>query len=315
MKKIIFLFLLYSLLLEGSGYSKELILRLQWVPQTQFAGYYMAEKKGYYKEEGLNIIIKPTIPGLSHLRELVAGSSDFVTAWLLSGIQLKANGDKIVLISQYFQKPALMLITLKSSGIDSVKKFRNKTMGVWEGEFQVLPMSLIRNYRIRRIKVIPQGFSMKPFVEGKLDIASAMRYNEYYQVLEMGLTKKDIYEFDYAKLGIKVPEDGVYVKESFFNENKDVCRKFLRATKRGWQYAFKNKDETVRYVSDIANSTEFKTTTDKQLWMLNTVENMMEGVNTRLKKEDFDTSVNLLINLKIISSKPSYESFYKDTVN
>ncbi len=134
----------------GPVNSKELILRLQWVPQTQFAGYYMAEKQGYYKEEELNIKINPTVPGISHLRELVAGNRDFVTAWLLSGIQLKANGNKIVLISQYFQKPVLMLLTLKSSGIDSVKKIRNKTMGVWEGEFQVVHQRDLTMVRAKR---------------------------------------------------------------------------------------------------------------------------------------------------------------------
>ncbi len=315
MKKTTFLYSICFLLVTvNSSFSKDLILRLQWVPQAQFAGYYMAEKKGYYKDEGLSIIIKPTVPGISHLRELVAGSSDFVTAWLLSGIQLKANGDKIVLISQYFQKPALMLLTLKSSNIDSVKKFKNKTMGVWEGEFQVLPMSLIRKFRIRNIKVTPQGFSMKPFVEGKLEIASAMRYNEYYQILEMGLTKNDIYEFDYGKLGIKVPEDGLYVKESFYQENKDECRKFLNATRKGWEYAFKNKKETVRYISDIANLTEFKTTIDKQMWMLNTVEAMMVKDTIRLKKKDFETASDLLYELKIISVKPSYETFFMDVL-
>lgn len=290
-------------------------IRLQWLPQTQFAGYYMAAEKGFYKEAGLDVDIKSIDPDVGSLRDLLYKGGDFETAWLSSGIIMKANSSKHpVLIAQFFQKPAFMLVAKKSSGIKTVRDFSGHSLGVWDGVFSVIPRVLIKKHNIPGIKIIPQGFTMESFLNGKIDIASAMRYNEYYQLMETGLKEDDLTVFDFAQLGISLPEDGLYVREDFLKANSEICKKVVAATLKGWRYAFENKEETVRYITDIANRTPFKTTPQKQGWMLYVVEKLMEPENISLKKEDFEGAADMLKSLKMIREKPSYESFYRNVM-
>ena len=119
--------------------------RPQWVPQTQFAGYYMAHKQGLYKDLGIDVEIKDGGPGLVGIQEVIAGETDFATGWLISAVQFRAKGQKLVLIGQMFQKSALLLVAKKAKGIETVKDFSGKTMGVWPADFQIPPRPLSAN--------------------------------------------------------------------------------------------------------------------------------------------------------------------------
>lgn len=284
-------------------------LRLQWTPQTQFAGYYMAAEKGFYKDMGLDIKIEPGGPGIFSIQEIADKKTDFATSWLVSAIRMRANGVKLIHIGQIFQKSALMLIAKKSRGIDSIQKFPGHTLGVWPGDFQLLPKALLRKNRIRDVKVINQDFSMEPFIKGEIDIASAMRYNEYHQVLESGIKPDELIIFDYAQLGMNLPEDGIYVHEEFFKQNTEICKNFVQASFKGWKYAFEHKDETVRFITDIANKTPFKTTEKKQLIMLDEVEKLIEINNSTLKEKDFQTAHEILQTSRIIKKEVTFKEF------
>jgi len=288
-------------------------IRLQWVPQTQFAGYYMAAEKGFYKKAGVDVDIKPVDPKSKGLTGLLLKKNDFETAWLASGIIMRANyPKKLVLIAQFFQKPALMLVTKKSSGIQSVRDFRGHTLGVWDGVFSILPRALIKKHTVHGVKIVSQGFTVGPFIKGSIDIASAMRYNEYEQILKAGIKKDELTVFDFSKLGMNLPEDGLYVREKFVEKHPIVCRKVVKATLQGWQYAFEHKDETVAHITKIANQTEFKTTTEKQRWMLDVVEDLIDLNGTALKEADFDSAVNMLKSLKMIRKIPEYKVFFQN---
>lgn len=288
-------------------------IRLQWLPQTQFAGYYMAAEKGFYKEAGADIEVKPADPQIKGFHDILFRKGDFETGWLASGIIMRANvpHKKLVLIAQYFQRPALMLVAKKSSGIEDVRDFRGKTLGVWDGVFSVVPRALVKKHNIHGVKIVSQGFTVEPFLTGKIDIASAMRYNEYKQILD-GLKNDPLIIFDFAELGINLPEDGLYVREDFLDENPAVCRKVVEATLKGWQYAFSHKDETVALITEIANKTEYKTTPETQRWMLDVVEELIDMNQISLKKEDFERAADMLKSLKMIRTVPSYEEFYRN---
>ncbi|MDM8536287.1 ABC transporter substrate-binding protein [Desulfobacterales bacterium HSG17] len=285
------------------------VLRLQWTPQAQFAGYYMAAEQGFYKDLGLDIIIEAGGPGIFGLRELVDKKMDFATSWLVSAVRIKANGVNLVHIGQVFQKSALMLIAKKSSKIDSIQKFSGHSLGVWPGDFQLLPKALLRKNRIKNVKVINQDFSMEPFIKGEIDIASAMRYNEYHQVLESGIKPDELIVFDYAQLEMNLPEDGIYVHEDFFKQNKEVCKKFVQASFKGWKYAFEHKDETVKFITDMANKTPFKSTEKKQRIMLDEVEKLIDLNDSKLKEKDFQTANEILKTSRIIKKDVSYKEF------
>ncbi|MBF0225791.1 MAG: ABC transporter substrate-binding protein [Desulfobacterales bacterium] len=304
--KLIFIgiFIIFISTISANAYT----FRPQWVPQCQFAGYYMAAQKGFYKNHGIDIEIKNGGPGIVGIQEVDAKVSDFTTAWLLAGIRMKENGSKIVLIGQFFQRPALLLIAKKSSGIDSPEKFSGHTLGVWPADFQLPPKALIRKYKVRNVKIIDQAFDMMPFIKGEIDIASAMRYNEYHQVLESGIKPEELAVFDYSKLGLNIPEDGIYVNEDFYKNNPSACKAFIDASVEGWKYCFEHKDEAVKLMTELANKTDFKTTEQKQRVMLDEVEKLIDLNDTVLKKEDFDTAVEILKSARIIQKEISLES-------
>jgi NitT/TauT family transport system substrate-binding protein len=283
--------------------------RPQWVPQAQFAGYYMAAEKGFYEKAGIDVEIKPGGPGKNSLREAASGEIDFASGWLISAMRLHAGGKELVCIAQVLQRPALLLVAKKSSGIDSVEDFSGHSLGVWPGDFQVPPKALLRKYRIRDVKIVNQGFTMDAFISGELDIASAMKYNEYNQILAAGVEEKDLVVFNYSDLGMHLPEDGIYVNQDFYSSHPEACRKFVRASMEGWQYAFDNKDETVRLITGIANKTEFKTTEEKQMAMLEEIEQLIDVGDTRLKPEHLETANSVLKSTRIIRSDIDGASF------
>ncbi|MCP4107214.1 MAG: ABC transporter substrate-binding protein [Desulfobacteraceae bacterium] len=293
-------------------------LRLQWIPQTQFAGYYMAAEKGFYKEAGVDVVIMPVNPKIKCLHDVMYKKGDFETAWLASGITMRSNSPKkIVLIAQFFQKPALMLVARKSSKINEIRDFSGRRLGVWSGVFSVLPRALLiknRDRGVHSVKMIPQGFTIKPFLNGEIDVASAMRYNEYKQILDAGISEKDLKIFDFSELGMNLPEDGLYVRENFLKNNPEICRKVVAATVKGWKYAFAHKNETVSLITEIAGKNDHKTTKNKQRWMLDVVESLIDPNNTALKKDDFERAADMLRTLKMIRKIPSYEKFFKNVM-
>jgi len=300
----------FCLVAAASG-SYAYTLRPPWVPQTQFAGYYLAAEKGFYKKAGIDIEIRDGGPNTMGLREISNRDTDFAIAWLIPATRLRSQGEKLVHAGQFFQRNSLLLLVRKSSGIDSVEKFAGHTLGVWPGDFQVPPRALLRKYGIADVKIIQQDFTMEPFFKGEVEIASAMRYNEYHQVLAGGIKAEELTVFSYSDLGMNLPEDGVYVHEDFYRKNPEVCQKFVQASMEGWKYALAHKDETVQLMTKLANATPFKTTPEIQRIMLDEVEPLLDfgPAGTALKKEDFQTAVEVLRSTGIIKTEPDYDTF------
>ncbi len=317
MKKInIVLMAMTMILCSVSASEAKYRIRLQWLPQTQFAGYYMAAEKGFYQADGVDVEIRPVDPNLRAFHDILYRKGHFETGWLASGIIMaKASTKKeIVLIAQFFQKSAFMLVTKRSSGIRTVSDFRGRTIGVWDGVLSTIPRALIKKHKIHGVKLLPQGFTMDAFLNGEIEIASAMRYNEYNQILESGIKEEELLTFNFSELGMNLPEDGLYVRRDFLEKSPEVCKKVVSATLRGWQYAFEHKEETIRHITAIANQTEHKTTEDKQAWMLYVVEKLMDLDSTLLKKEDFENTVGMLKSLKMIREVHAYKEFYRNVL-
>lgn len=307
MKKICTFFVVCSLFFVSTSFA--LTLRPQWAPQCQFAGYYMAVEKGFYKEAGIDLTIKDGGPGITGLQEVNERKTDFATSWLISALRMRAKGQKIVLIGQFFQKPALMLLAHKSANIHSPEQFQGHTLGVWPGDFQIPPKALIRKLHLKDVNITNQPFDVTPFINGEIDIASAMRYNEYHQVLDAGIPAEELTIFNFSDFGMNLPEDGIYVHEDFLASHPEKCRKMIQASIKGWQYAFAHKEETIALITSLANKTSFKTSASKQKSMLEEIEKLMDLNNTSLSQEDFQTAVNELQRTKMIRKGIQFKSF------
>jgi len=120
--------------LASSALAQEKVtVQLKWVPQAQFAGYYMAAAKGYYKAEGLDVTIKPGGPDVSPVQVLAGNQADVVVNWMPDALAAREAGVPLVNIAQVFNQSGLMLTCKKSSGVTSPKDLKGKTLGVWYG--------------------------------------------------------------------------------------------------------------------------------------------------------------------------------------
>ncbi len=234
----------------GTAPATAATLQLQWTTQAQFAGYYVALDKGWYRDEGIDLTIVPGGPDKSAVDLVSSGKSDFGTAILADLAVAVLNKKPVIGISQIQQKNGLLLVTKASSGIRGPKDFAGKSIGLWLGSFEAQFNGMMAQQQIpaEAYTVVGQGFSMDDFLNGKLDVASAMIYNEYYMVLESGVKPQDLTVIDYADYGLDFPGDALFTSMAFAGQKPDLCVRMVRATLKGWEYAIAHPEEAVDIV-------------------------------------------------------------------
>ncbi|MFL0504835.1 ABC transporter substrate-binding protein [Ureibacillus sp. 179-F W5.1 NHS] len=247
-------------------------LQLKWVPQAQFAGYYVALEKGYYEEEGLDVTIAPGGPDIVPEQQVANGAAHIGVDWVASLLPHIEQGLPLVQIAQIYQESGLLLISKKDAGIESPEDLEDKNVGNWMGgnEFELL--ALFDKYGFdpnSDLSFVKQAFTMDQFLSGELDAASAMTYNEYHVVLESGVSESDLNVIDMNDEGVAMLEDNLFANKEWLEENKETAAKFLRASIKGWQEAIKDPEGAVDII--MAESEEGSSTREHQLTMMKEV--------------------------------------------
>nr|MBA2600105.1 ABC transporter substrate-binding protein [Actinomycetota bacterium] len=223
-------------------------MQLKWVPQAQFAGYYVAQDKGYYAEENLDVQILPGGPDIVSEQQVANGQADFGVDWVASFLAFRDKGLPIVTVAQIYQSSGLLLVSKKAANIATAEDLKGKRVGVWFGgnEFEFLAlMDKLKLDPDRDLNVIKQGFTMDPFLAGQMDAASAMTYNEYQIVLQSGVRAEDLNVVDYNKEGVGMLQDNLFTSEEMLKTKKDVAQRFVRASLKGWQNAIEDQKGAV----------------------------------------------------------------------
>lgn len=247
-------------------------LQLKWVPQAQFAGYFVAQDKGYYKEEGLNVEILPGGPDIVPEQQVAGGSADIGVGWVASLLPSLEQGMPLVQIAQIYQKSGLVLVSKKSAGINSAADLKGKKVGNWMGgnEFELL--ALFDKYKFdpnKDLSFTKQGFTMDQFLGDQIDVASAMTYNEYQVVLESGVKAEDLNVIDMNTEGVAMLEDNLFANKEWLAENKETAAKFVRASLKGWKDAI--ADPAAAVDSVMKQAEDGSTTKEHQLTMMTEV--------------------------------------------
>jgi NitT/TauT family transport system substrate-binding protein len=232
---------------QGQALTK-VTLQSKWVVQSQFAGYYAAQAKGYYKQAGLDVTIKAGGPDILPEQVVLGRQAEFGINWMPSTLAQRDTGNDLVNIAQVYARSGTTEVTFKKSGINSFKKMRGKKFGVWifGNEFEQRA-ALVKNGMNpdKDVQLVKQNFDMLAFLKGEIDAASAMTYNELAQVLEVknpatGKLYKlsDLNVFKYSDLGTGMLQDGVIVRGDWIKDakNQATAVKFLEASFRGWIY-------------------------------------------------------------------------------
>ena len=279
----------------------KLTLQLQWVTQAQFAGYYVALDKGYYDDEGLDVTIKPGGPDIAPPQVLAGGGADMMLNWIPSALAARERGVPIVNIAQPFKSSGLQLTCRKETGIKSPADFRGKTIGVWffGNEYPFLSwmsqLGISTNGGSDGVTVLKQGFNVDPLLQKQADCISTMTYNEYWQVIDAGVSPDDLVVFKYQDQGVATLEDGIYVLEDRLKDAdfQDQMVRFVRASMKGWKWAEANPDAAADIVLD--NDATGAQTEKHQRRMMGEIAKLTAGSNGTLDPADYERTVNTLL--------------------
>lgn len=279
----------------------DVTLQLKWVTQAQFAGYYVALDKGFYEEEGLDVTIKPGGPDIAPTQVLAGGGADVAVEWMPAALAAREKGLAMVNIAQPFKSSGMMLTCRKDAGITSTDDFKGKTLGVWffGNEFPFLSwmskLDLPTDGGEDGVTVLKQGFNVDPLLQKQAACVSTMTYNEYWQVIDVGLTPEDLMVFKYEDQGVATLEDGLYVLEENLADPvfEDKMVRFVRASMKGWKYAEENADEAAEIVLD--NDSSGAQTEEHQKRMMGEVAKLTSGSNGALDEADYDRTVQSLL--------------------
>jgi len=233
-------------------------LQLKWVAQAQFAGYYVAAAKGFYKAAGLDVTIKPGGPDINPSQVIAGGGADVVVDWMPSALAAREKGVPLVNIAQVFQRSGMELSCRKDSGIKAPVDFKGKTLGVWFSGNEYPFLAWMSKLGLKTtggptgVTVLKQVFNVDPLLQKQAACISTMTYNEYWQLIEAGMKPEQLIVFKYADEGVATLEDGLYATQATLADaaKADRLARFVKASMEGWRYATEHQDEAVKIVMD-----------------------------------------------------------------
>jgi len=289
-----------ALTTSGAYAADDVTLQLKWVTQAQFAGYYVALEYGYYGDEDLNVTIKPGGPDVAPVQVLMGGGADVMIDWMPSALAAREQGAPVVNIAQPFKSSGMMLTCRKDTGITSPADFSGKTLGVWFFGNEYPFLSWMSTLGIGTdggdgVTVLKQGFNVDPILQGQADCVSTMTYNEYWQIIDAGLSEDDLVNFKYEDQGVATLEDGLYVKEDRLDDPAfvDQMARFVRASMKGWKWAEENPEDAAMIVLEYDETGAQQE--HHQIRMMGEIAKLTAGSNGALDPADYQRTVDTLM--------------------
>ena len=295
-----------------SAQNETIVFTPQWTAQAQFAGYYVAEAKGFYREAGVKVRIEhpsSTQPAMSRLRQ---NECQATTLQLCQALEIIDDGIPLVNILQTSMNNAMVIVSAR--GKDPLMQ-KGAKVGIWSVGFGQLAICMsIKDHLNYEWVRFAQNVNL--FVAGALDATLAMSYNEYYQLVQAGvqMTDKNVYRF--CDHGYNVQEDGVYMTREYYAKHKDQARRFAQASKKGWEWAAAHPQEALDIVMKYVDMNHIATNRVMQKLMLEDVLRLQ--VDRESKKREFrlrPDMVQLASRLMFENQMLSREVTYKELID
>ena len=300
-------------------------LQLQWVTQSQFAGYYAALDQGFYEEEGLDVTILEGAVEIVPQQVVASGEAEFGIAWVPKVLASREQGADLVNIGQVFQRSGTLEISWADSGITTPEDWAGKRVGTWGfgNEFELF--AALRKAGIEpddpaQVTIVQQPFDMSLLLNKEIDAAEAMIYNEYAQVLEATnpdtgelYQPEDLSVINFNDVGTAMLQDHIFARESWLAEegNEDIAVRFLRASFKGWIYCRDNLDACVDIV--LANGPTLGA--GHMRWQLNEVNALIwpspAGIGV-LDDALYQQTVDISTEFKVLTAAPNEGAVRKD---
>lgn len=229
-------------------------LRLKWLPNAQFAGFYLAQDRGYYREAGLDLTINPGGPNLLTENLIATGADTFgVSGGSESVFAARERNLPIVCVGMGHQVTPFTFVTRADGPIRRVEDFPGKRVTAWFTGAQLVLQGIIasRGLSAGAVTISPQQVSFTPFINGDADVVTATLYTDV-ALLRARMGQDSLRLFTPEDYGITIPRDTVIVSERTAAENPDRVQAFLRASIRGWQEAKRDPTAAVAAVMKAA---------------------------------------------------------------
>jgi NitT/TauT family transport system substrate-binding protein len=300
-------------------------LQLQWVAQSQFAGYFAAKDLGFYEAEGLDVTILEGAVEIVPQQVVASGGAEFGIAWVPKVLESNEQGVNLVNIGQVFQRSGTLQVSFVDTGIESVEDFAGMNIGTWgfgnEHElFAAMRAVDIDPENPEDVTIVQQPFDMSLLLNGEVDAAQAMTYNEYAQVLEQInpetgelFQPEDLNVINFNEVGTAMLQDHIFANADWLAEegSEDIAVKFLKASFRGWLHCRDNFDECVSVVLD--NGTTLGES--HQTWQLNEINKLIwpSPAGIGIMDEDlWAQTVAVALESTVITEEPAEGAYRSD---
>ncbi len=314
---------------DGSGASdcstvNDVSLQLQWVTQSQFAGYYAAKDKGFYNDFCLNVTIVEGGVDIVPQQQLASGAVDYAVSWVPKALVSREEGLKIIDVAQVFQRSGTLQVSFADKGINGPADLKGKKVGSWGfgNEFEMLAGQR-RNGVEPGVdnEIVQQSFDMLALINGEIDAAQAMRYNEYAQVLETTnpatgelFQPSDLSVIDWNDVGTAMLQDAIWADETKLGDSNyaDQTTRFVAASLQGWAYCRDNLNECVDIV--LANSPVLGKS--HMTWQMNEINNLIWPSPAGVGMIDdalWNQTIDVAVSEGVLSGPPDSGAFQTKT--
>ena len=297
-----------SLMAGVAQAADKVTLQLKWVAQSQFAGYYVAKDKGFYKDAGLDVEIKAGGPDIAPEQVIAGGGADVIVDWMGGALAAREKGVGLVNIAQPYKKAGMELVCPANGPIKTEADFKGHTLGVWFFGNEYPFFAWMNKLGLKTeggpdgVTVLKQSFDVQPLIQKQADCISVMTYNEYWQLIDAGYKPEDLVVFNYSAMGNDLLEDGLYAMEDKLKDPafKDKMVRFVKASMQGWKYALENPDEAAGIVMDNGGQDE-----NHQKRMMGEVAKLIGEPDAKLITAAYDRTAKALLDQKIITKEPT----------
>lgn len=300
-----------------STYLVKINLRLQWFSHSQFAGYIVAKEKGYYKNYGLDVNILPGGPDLKPQVTVAAGTDNIGIGVPNQIIAAQSNGVPLVEIAQIFQDSPNRYILKKENSIEQLSDLKGKKVGLWLGgdEVEFIAMLKSRGMTEKDVQIIPQGFSVVPFIQDQYVCSQVTSYGEMNVLALKGWTKDKLQILSPKDYNSAILGDLIFCRKDYLEKNKEVVTKFLEASIKGWQFCISNPDQSLEII--LKSNSELSK--DEQVLVMKSV---LELVTTGdaaqygigyINPKDLENAERILFDSKQIDKHVDITKVYDDS--
>ena len=280
----------------------------QWTAQAQFAGYYVAETMGFYREAGVKVkIIQPSATR-SSMDQLSKNECQATTMLLCQALEMVDSGMPLVNILQTSMNNAMVIVSARDKNPLTQKGER---VGIWSVGFGQLAMCMSikdsLNYEWVRF-----AQNVNLFVAGALDATLAMSYNEYYQLMQAGINLKEKNVYRFSDHGYNIQDDGIYVTREYYDNHRNQAKRFAQASRKGWEWAAEHPEEALDIVMKYVDREHIPTNRVMQRLMLDEVLRLQVDRETkrrefRLRPDMVKQASHLMKEYKMLNREVSYE--------